>query len=202
VATSNSAPTRRRRTPQAARQEILDAASALLAERPAHEVTVLAIMQRTTLSRKSFYVYFRDRSELILTLVRPLRREADAALATWRAAPDAVPAGRAALRAAAELYRSHGAVLRAVFWSSVEDPDLEAVRADLTAPIVEIAVRALRRVHAPPGPRDRTRPRDDERPLAARPPPDRDRRRARPPRRRSRRHLGANAGPRRRVNAT
>jgi AcrR family transcriptional regulator len=44
-----------------------------ITERPIHEVTVLAIMERTTLSRKSFYVYFRDRSELILALVRPLR---------------------------------------------------------------------------------------------------------------------------------
>ena len=57
---------RRRRSPQDARQEILDAARQLIAERPVHEVTVLAIMERTTLSRKSFYVYFRDRSELII----------------------------------------------------------------------------------------------------------------------------------------
>ena len=49
-----------------------------------HEVTVLAIMSKTTLSRKSFYVYFRDRSELILALVRPLRAQADAALGQSR----------------------------------------------------------------------------------------------------------------------
>lgn len=34
----------------------------LLSERPAHELTVAAIMQATTLSRKSSYVCFRDRS--------------------------------------------------------------------------------------------------------------------------------------------
>ncbi len=59
-----------------------------------HELAVLAIMERTTLSRKSFYVYFRDRSELILALVRPLRAQADAALEEWAGAADPLAAGR------------------------------------------------------------------------------------------------------------
>src|SRR4030088_1328211 len=58
----------------------------LLSERPAHELTVAAIMQATTLSRKSFYVCFRDRSDLITALVTPLRAQPDAALAPWRQA--------------------------------------------------------------------------------------------------------------------
>jgi len=65
---------------------------------------VLAIMEKTTLSRKSFYVHFRDRSELIVALVRPLRAQADESLAQWAGAADPVGAGRAALRAAASLY--------------------------------------------------------------------------------------------------
>jgi AcrR family transcriptional regulator len=135
---------RRRRSPQDARQEILDAARQLIAERPVHEVTVLAIMERTTLSRKSFYVYFRDRSELIIALVRPLRAQADAALALWADAADPVGAGRAALRAAASLYREHGTIMRALFWASADDQDLAVVRRDLTEPIVDTALRVLR----------------------------------------------------------
>jgi AcrR family transcriptional regulator len=65
-------------------------------------------MDRTTLSRKSFYVYFRDRADLIGALVRPLRVDADAALDRWRGAEDPVAAGRAALLSAAQTYRRHG----------------------------------------------------------------------------------------------
>jgi TetR/AcrR family transcriptional regulator, ethionamide resistance regulator len=137
-------PRRRRRAPEDARQEILSAASAVLAERPAHELTVVAIMERTTLSRKSFYVYFRDRSELVSALVRPLRVSADAALADWRDAAAPVRAGRLALRAAADTYRRHGAILRAVFWSLGDDPEFDAVRRDLAESVVAVAREKIR----------------------------------------------------------
>jgi AcrR family transcriptional regulator len=152
VKSPGTRPSRRRRTPQDARQEILDAARQLIAERPMHEVTVLAIMERTTLSRKSFYVYFRDRSELIIALVRPLRAQADAALAHWADAADPVQAGRAALRAAASLYRQHGTIMRALFWASAEDPDLAEARHDLTEPVIDTAVRVIGPIAADPDP--------------------------------------------------
>jgi AcrR family transcriptional regulator len=131
---------RRRRAPEDARREILDAATELLATHPAHEVTVAAIMEHTTLSRKSFYVYFRDRSELIAALVQPLRAEADAGLARWSASPDPVDSGRSALLAAARTYRRHGAILRALFWSSAGDPDVEPVRRALADSVIEVAL--------------------------------------------------------------
>lgn len=111
----------------------------MLAEQPAHAVSVSAIMDRTTLSRKSFYVYFRDRAELIGALVRPLRVEADAALAQWRQAEDPVAAGREALLSAAHTYRRHGAILRAVFWSSGDDPEVAAARSALIDPVIDVA---------------------------------------------------------------
>ncbi len=117
-----------------------------------HEVTVLAIMGKTTVSRKSFYVYFRDRSELILALVRPLRAQADAALEYWAGAADPVGAGRAALRAAASLYRQHGSILRALFWASADDPDLAAARRGLTQPVIDTAVRVIGPIAADPDP--------------------------------------------------
>lgn len=111
----------------------------MLAEQPAHAVSVAAIMDRTTLSRKSFYVYFRDRAELIGALVRPLRVEADAALAQWRQAEDLLAAGREALLSAAQTYRRHGAILRAVFWSSGTDPEVAAARSALIDPVIDVA---------------------------------------------------------------
>jgi AcrR family transcriptional regulator len=142
---------RRRRTREEARQEILDAAGRLLARLPAHDVTVAAVMADTTLTRKSFYVYFRDRADLIAALVRPLRADADAALDVWAETLDTggspeeiVTAARSALTVAARVYRRHGAVLRALFWSPAEDSELAAVRRALTDPVVAVAERTIR----------------------------------------------------------
>ena len=134
---------RRRRTPDEARREILDAASALLRERPAHEVTVIAIMARTTLSRKSFYVYFRDRADLLASLVAPLRVEADATLRRWSEATDSVPAGRAAFRSAALLYREHGVILRALAEASQRDAEATEVWRQVIEPVVTVATQTI-----------------------------------------------------------
>jgi AcrR family transcriptional regulator len=150
MAVESHAP-RRRRTRAQAHAEILAAAGEILATRPAHEVTVAAVMAATTLTRKSFYVYFRDRAGLIADLVRPLRADADAALAGWAAAldraepPESITAtAYAALAAAAHVYREHGAVLRALFWSAVDDPELAEVRRALADPVIALAERTLR----------------------------------------------------------
>src|ERR671931_340355 len=92
-------PKRRRRSRGEAEREILDAAAELLRERPLHEVSVSAIMERTTLSRKSFYVYFRDRYELLARLFRPLRRQLDEANALFLGRPTGDLTTDAALRA-------------------------------------------------------------------------------------------------------
>jgi AcrR family transcriptional regulator len=130
---------RRRRRPEEARREILDAAEALLAERSAVEITVQAIMARTTLSRKSFYVYFRDRADLFANLLMPLRADADAALERWRTAIDSVEAGREALRSAAILYQQHGALLRALAHAAAQDRDLARVWDGAIDQVVRVA---------------------------------------------------------------
>lgn len=135
---------RRRRTPEAARQEILSAAADLLARRPIEELTVATLMAHTTLSRKSFYVYFHDRVELLEALVRPLRVEADTTLEQWSHADDPIAAGLAALTAAAHTYRRHSPALRAIFYSSSTEPDLVALRAALVDPVVAVATRVVR----------------------------------------------------------
>src|SRR5919202_5540354 len=61
---------RRRRTPEAAQREIIEAAERLLKERPFREPTVDEVMRRTGLSRPSFYVYFKDRHTLLLRVVQ------------------------------------------------------------------------------------------------------------------------------------
>ena len=134
-ATPAERPKRRRRRPEEAEREILEAAEALFRERPAHEVTVLAVMQRTTLSRKSFYGYFRDRHELIARLVAPLRADIDArsieALVTHKEPRDLA---RAVLLIVATVYVEHGPLLRALRESSGLDPDAQRVWREFTEP--------------------------------------------------------------------
>ena len=74
---------RRRRSPEVAEQEIIDAAEALLRERPFRELTVDEVMRRTDLSRPSFYVYFRDRHHLVLKVVERLTAESAAVADIW-----------------------------------------------------------------------------------------------------------------------
>jgi AcrR family transcriptional regulator len=134
-AATTERPPRRRRRPEEAEREILEAAEALLRERPAHEVTVMAVMERTTLSRKSFYVYFRDRHELIARLVAPLREEIDTRAAEVRAA-HANPRDqlRAVFLEVARVYMRNGELLRALRESSGRDKDAARVWREFTDP--------------------------------------------------------------------
>jgi AcrR family transcriptional regulator len=134
-------PRRRRRRPEEAEREILDAAAALLRERPSHEVTVMAVMARTTLSRKSFYVYFRDRHELIARLIGPLREDLDVRAAEARAThTDPRALARAIFLDVAHAYIRHGELLRALRESAGHDEDAERVWREFTdPPIADLA---------------------------------------------------------------
>ena len=128
-------PRRRRRRPEEAEREILEAAEALLRERPSHEVTVMAVMARTTLSRKSFYGYFRDRHELIARLVAPLREEIDSYAAGLQATHrDPRELARALFLKVARVYMEHGELLRALRESSGHDEEAERAWREFTDP--------------------------------------------------------------------
>jgi len=58
-----------RRSPEVARQEILDAAAWFLEHRPFSELTAGRLMEHTKISRSAFYVYFKDIEQLIEALV-------------------------------------------------------------------------------------------------------------------------------------
>jgi TetR/AcrR family transcriptional regulator, ethionamide resistance regulator len=144
-AATGERPRRRRRRPEEARQEILDAAAALLRERPSDEVTVMAIMERTTLSRKSFYVYFRDRHDAIARLVAPLREELDARSVAARAAhPTLRGWARTFFLDVARVYMEHGELLRALRESSGHDADAERVWREFTDPPIARFAEFLR----------------------------------------------------------
>ena len=68
---------RRRRTPEEAEGEILDAAEAFLREHPFRDLTIDEVMDGTGLSRPSFYVYFRDRHHFCLVGSEMCIRDSD-----------------------------------------------------------------------------------------------------------------------------
>lgn len=136
---------RRRRRPEEAEREILEAADRLLRERPFHELTVDELMRATTLSRKSFYVYFRDRYELLTRLVAPLRAKLDEANAPFvTPTNDPVASGRAALLAVAEIFVQDGALIRALAEASRYDAEANKVWREFNEPVIQAFTERIR----------------------------------------------------------
>jgi len=105
----------------------------------------MAVMERTTLSRKSFYVYFRDRHDLIARLLEPLRAELSARIEAARAAHDSPrDQYRAMFTEGARAYVEHGPLLRALRESSARDDDARRVWHDFTEPPITKSVERIR----------------------------------------------------------
>jgi len=102
-------------------------------------------MEATTLSRKAFYVYFRDRFELLTQLVDPLRAERDAIVDELLAQDDPAAGGQAALLALARLDADHGIVLRALAEASGQDAEARRAWRDFLEPVVEAHAEWIRR---------------------------------------------------------
>ena len=114
-------PRRIRRRPHDARREILDAAEVLLAERPFLELSVDDLMARTSMTRSSFYHYFRSLDEVAIALMRRVQGEMMEATAPWlRVDYDGDPALglEQGIRASAEVFARHGVVLSAIHEAS------------------------------------------------------------------------------------
>ncbi len=135
---------RRRRTPEAAEREIVDAAEALLREKPFRELTVDDLMRRTGLSRPSFYVYFRDRHDLVLKVVERIGGELFAMSERWYEGtgegPDLI---REAIDGVVGVFAEHGPVLRALADAAAEDPRVEEAYTALMQRFVDATARHI-----------------------------------------------------------
>jgi AcrR family transcriptional regulator len=135
---------RRRRTPEVAEAEIVAAAEALLRERPFRELTVDEVMRRTDLSRPSFYVYFRDRNDLMLKVVEHIGAELRTMSQRWyTGSGDGRAQAREAMEGFVEVYASHGPVLRALSDAATDDPELERVYSGLVNEFVDVTTRHI-----------------------------------------------------------
>jgi AcrR family transcriptional regulator len=136
---------RRRRSPEEAEREILDAAERLFKTHALHEVTVRAVMDETTLSRNTFYLYFRDRYDLIGRLVTRLRADANEVLETFAdRESDPRQTGQRSLEAVARLYVENGPVLRALEQASRTDPRAARAWERFTQPAYDAVITRVR----------------------------------------------------------
>ncbi len=117
---------RRRRKPEAAETEILDAAESFLRQFPYREMTVDDVMSRTGLSRPSFYEYFRDRSHLIIKLSERINTQNQVLADRWFTHPDPVEGLRHSTRELVQWYVTHGHLLRAMSDAAHSDEIVEA----------------------------------------------------------------------------
>jgi len=133
-------PPRRRRRPEEARADILEAADELLRTQPSRRVTIAAVMKSTGLTREAFYAYFRDRHDLITALVAPLRIELDEYIELWRSGTGALEDdGRASILGIARIYARDGTLLRALAEASSYDEEARRAWQEFTEP----AIRAV-----------------------------------------------------------
>jgi TetR/AcrR family transcriptional regulator, ethionamide resistance regulator len=135
---------RRRRTPEVAEAEIVAAAESLLRERPFRELTVDEVMRRTDLSRPSFYVYFRDRHQLVLRVVEHLGSELFTMSERWlRGTGEGPQIAREALDGIVAVYVEHGPVMRALADAATDDPGVEQAYAALVQTFVDATARHI-----------------------------------------------------------
>ena len=135
---------RRRRTPEAAQREIVEAAQALLRERPYREVTVDEVMRRTGLSRPSFYVYFHDRHELLRRVVESLQVDLLTVSNRWFAGDgDGAAQLREAVSGVVAVYAQHGPVMRALADAAVDDETAEAAYGALIQTVIDATARHI-----------------------------------------------------------
>lgn len=124
---------RRRHRPEEAERAILAAGRAFLEERPFREMTVEGVMARTGLSRPAFYVYFRDRYELVTRLLEGIGGLLFALDRRWLAGDvvegreEAVEVLVDALRRGSEAFARYGRVLGAIADAASYDARVEEV---------------------------------------------------------------------------
>jgi AcrR family transcriptional regulator len=124
----------------------MDAAEQMLLDRPLRDLAVDDLMAVTTLRRPSFYVYFKDRGELMLALLDRLQDKILGAGRPWFELPvdstreEAVEALAASLHEVTEVFAEHGALILGVSEAAVMDEKVEAMYRGVTIQAIMDAV--------------------------------------------------------------
>jgi TetR/AcrR family transcriptional regulator, ethionamide resistance regulator len=122
---------RGRRTPEEARQEIIDAGRAHISKHGFKGLTVEKLMRGTEIGRSAFYAYFASINELTAVFVHELSAKIEAAIADWRnAEDDPLLRVRETLRGGVEFWAANGPMIRALEEASWQDDRLRAAFRD------------------------------------------------------------------------
>lgn len=108
---------RLRRAPDEARKEILQAAEAAIAELDFNQLTVELLMERTGMTRSSFYHYFDSLEAVVLALFDRIESEIRGAVDEWLMGPpaeDPLAATNTHLTRLFEIWAEHGHLMRAI----------------------------------------------------------------------------------------
>lgn len=123
---SRGAGERKRRRPEEAAREILDAAEKFLRTRPFRDLQVWNLMDQTGLTRSAFYHYFVDRHELVVRLTERLARELAPMNEVWfEGGGDPLVNLRLGYEGVGEFWAQHGPVLRALADAATHDRKVE-----------------------------------------------------------------------------
>ncbi|UCD53147.1 MAG: TetR/AcrR family transcriptional regulator [Phycisphaerales bacterium] len=115
-----------RRSRAEARQEILDRAVDFLWDHSFREMTVARLMDRTSIGRSAFYVYFRDTAHLAEALLGQVQTTLEQAISPWVAGVgEPVTAMCESLRGEVEASVRVGPIMRAVSEAAATDAHLE-----------------------------------------------------------------------------
>lgn len=133
---------RRRRAPEEAEREIVSAAEHFLRRRPFRELTVDEVMQGTGLSRPSFYVYFRDRHDLLLRVAERVAADLMTMSDRWFSG-EGRDTAREALEGIVAVAAEHGPVMRALADAAADDPRVEAAYGALVQRFVDATARHI-----------------------------------------------------------
>jgi AcrR family transcriptional regulator len=153
-ATAKPRARRPRHDPKETEREILEAAEALLRERPFREVTIPEVMRTAGLTRPAFYAHFRDRSDLLLRVVAHIGVLIFEMADRWLKGDEPLHDVVAAHDGVADLFVMHGPVLRALSEAAPSDPVVEEAYRGLVQAFIDatsehiVAEQATGRIRA------------------------------------------------------
>ena len=120
-----------RRTPEEARQEIIDVARAYVSKHGLRDLTVDKLMQGTEIGRSAFYLYFASIPDLLAVFVHELSVKIEAAIAGWsNSEGDPIERIRTMTRTGVDVWEENGLMIRALEEASWADDNLRAAFRD------------------------------------------------------------------------
>ena len=131
----------RRRTPEEAKQEIIEVARGYLSRNRFRDLTVDKLMRQTQIGRSAFYVYFKDVYDLAEIFIHELAGQIESGAADWldRDGPP-IERVRLALKNAVSFWETNGGMIRALEEATTQDERLQRIWRD------EVSMRPVRRV--------------------------------------------------------